>query len=88
MQSNVKNALLSFGYPLEDIKTISGTKITTTDHNNKPISHLKAIERLGVEQYASGLGRSTFHFSCGRGEGENYVSFKNKTWEDYMKNPQ
>jgi hypothetical protein len=84
MKSNIKEALLSFGYPLEDIKIISGTRIRTTDHNDKPISHIKAIERLGVKEFASGLGRSTFHFSCGRGEGESYVSFTNKTWADEM----
>jgi len=66
----------------EDIKEIAeltdNEKIEFRDNKGILISADDAFERLGQEQFLSGLLRATYHWSCARGEGQNEVTFRLK----------
>lgn len=71
-----KEICKSWGYTDEDIEQIErAAEKTTYTHDGKRISRKKAIELLGERDFLSGLTRSAFHWSAGRGSDGNYVSF-------------
>lgn len=76
-----KEILKGFGYIEDDIDQI-GEAMTKTIYTlckdngeEERISRLTAREILGDEEYLSGIGRSAFHWSSMRGEGDNKVRF-------------
>ena len=74
------------GYTDDDIKWIQkcldDDGFVMTDRFNKRIVAETAREMLGREEFLSGLGRSCFHWSCGRGEGKNTVNFDTSDWHN------
>lgn len=91
------NSLIEYGYMPDDMEQIDRgcrecvykdwNPAKYGDQREHRISRKKAIELLGKEEYLSGIGRASFHCSCGRnygtaldGEGYPYVSFDLSKW--------
>ena len=77
-----KKTLLGWGYLEEDLEQIEmecNYCVFTQQFKNKPEKELtrdEVIKKLGRKRFLSGIGRTAFHWNCGRDKGNIYVHFE------------